>query len=685
MKALLLKEIRQGKTILLFGPCYGLLVWLLVGSLIYLLPNFTWQDVVGLTFTVGLGGTLLIALLSGAGLFAGDVDRGTLSLLLSLPLSRKRIWGGKILAGLTQGLLASGLLLLVLLPILYSQLDQNPLGDLHRTLLFWLCCWFAVFCVSLFFSALLEHTVGVILAALLACVGLGWLAGYTVLRWGGGLFGYDALSDIGLWLLLLTPAILLASLAAFCRGELLRGARKWLLALPTFLLIAGISVLLLVGSVRWAVRYSRPLVEATYPAKADWNASNIAVFALRSPARELFSLPDGDNWRMFYSDYDAYRSRNLVLLNQADGREQQIIANGLSAAFSADGKKAAVMYLPQGLTWWEDFSIFTRGRRIEIFDLAAKKALADFAPEAQWGKGLGYLRQEIFLSPGGSWLACNVFQEQPPHYGLIVSDVAGNKISQIELLTPGAWAWGAEERGIYSIDASGRLIYSPLPTGASQILWQGREVLPYDFDQIKQIQLALSSDGRWLALQISGRVLGKGEKDQPEFYRGRLWTYVISREGRPVYLLQQEQGASKTESLVGSKPVWSPDSSRLYYLSGRVNAVSGEFGLWLWRVGDKTPRVSPLPSFTENKLPEIAFRPKTDDLLIWDKKQVLLADKQGKITPFPNDKVTALAKDHALLGIDKAGRAIVLELPIGNHNQIGAVNLNTGELKQIYP
>ena len=170
--------------------------------------------------------------------------------------------------------------------------------------------------------------------------------------------------------------------------------------------------------------------------------------------------------------------------------------------------------------------------------------------------------------------------------------------------------------------------------------------------------------------------------DNPRQYHDKLWTYVFSADGRQVYPLPPEESSvsQEKERLATSRPVWSADSRRLYYLSGRVTPR-----LNLWRVGDKAPQVSPLPSFTENKLPEIAFRPEINDLLIWDKKGVLLADKQGKVTPFPNSKVTALAKDHELLGLDQGGRAIVLQWPIGEPNHIARIDLNTGNLSPLYP
>jgi hypothetical protein len=279
-------------------------------------------------------------------------------------------------------------------------------------------------------------------------------------------------------------------------------------------------------------------------------------------------------------------------------------------------------------------------------------------------------------------------QSQTSRWELVLSDTAGNKTGQIDLLRVGAWAWDLKEKGLYSLDPSGRLVYSPLPGGQSQILWRGQEALSLsDLDQIKQIQIALSPDGRWLALQLLGRVPGEDGSDNPRQYHDKLWTYIFSADGRQIYPLPSEESPELTpefsgekERLAVSRLVWSADSRRLYYLSGRTTAR-----LNLWRVGDKAPQISPLPSFTENKLPEIAFRPDHDDLLIWSRQRVLLADTLGAIRTFPNPKVAALAENHDLLGLDKAGRAIVLELPIGNHNHIAAVDLNTGKLSQIYP
>jgi hypothetical protein len=684
MKALLIKEIRQGKLFFFFGIGFALALIILSGVLSLWFTQFSWPEISGALFLVGLIGTVFLALIAGAGLFAGEVDRGTLPLLLGLPISRPRIWVAKILSGLILGLTSSAVLLLLLGLVFRAHFsEQLQPGQWKYLIGNGLMLWLSAFSLGSLISLLREPVISALMVTVLAFAGLAVLAVMTVFRWGGGLTGWGVWTDSLLWGSALLPAILAAGLFTFIKGELLWGRRKWLVALPVFLLLSGCSILALSGSVRWALRYSRPGVEAVYPPEADWNGKNIALVALRSPCREITLYRH--NWRAFPRIDDSYRSRNLVLLDLASGREEQVIPSGFCGAVSPDGKRAALARPSAALTWWEIEMGLAGGEKFEILDLPSGKSRVCFNPKKQWGTDQGYLYR-ISWSPGGSWLACNTFISRFPYDGLLLSSPEGGKVRKIGLLMLDGWAWEASGRGIYYFDPSLRLIFSPLPSGEEQVLWQGATILPkFDPNRVRYIGMATSPDGRWLALQLSVRVLDKGEKDRPEYYRDRLWTYVISREGRQVYVLQQQQGASSRENMAASKPIWSADSSRLYYLSGRMTAISGEFELWLWRVGDKTPRVSSLPSFTENKLPAIAFRPETDDLLIWDKKGVLVADRQGKISPFPNDKVTALAKDHDLLGIDQAGRAIVLELPIGNHNSIGAVDLTTGELKQLYP
>ncbi|MDH4180168.1 MAG: ABC transporter permease subunit, partial [Armatimonadota bacterium] len=102
MRALFLKEFSQARILLLCGPLLGVLtalLWLLLAG-IPLLPQLE-SD----TIDVFWGAACyvmppVIALFAGAGLFASEIERGTLPLLLSLPLGRSRIWLAKVLAGL---------------------------------------------------------------------------------------------------------------------------------------------------------------------------------------------------------------------------------------------------------------------------------------------------------------------------------------------------------------------------------------------------------------------------------------------------------------------------------------------------------------------------------------------------------------------------------------------------------
>ena len=113
MKALFLKEFKQGRPLLLFAVALAVLIAigraLIARSNPYYLRNAD-------ELNRGVGAVLLcipalLALFAGSGLFAAEVDRGTMPVLLALPLSRRRIWLTKGLAGMALASTASILLL----------------------------------------------------------------------------------------------------------------------------------------------------------------------------------------------------------------------------------------------------------------------------------------------------------------------------------------------------------------------------------------------------------------------------------------------------------------------------------------------------------------------------------------------------------------------------------------------
>jgi ABC-type transport system involved in multi-copper enzyme maturation permease subunit len=700
VKALFFKEVRQGKIILLFGPCFGLALLLLASGLMALFPQFTWQEITQGLSLVGIGGTLLIALFSGASVFSGEVDRGTLPLLLSLPLSRSRIWGAKILAGLALGLSASSLLLLASAPLYYLQFNlpyHRP--DLYFVFLALLCWWFAAFCCSMLFSLLLEHTISAILATVLFFGGLGLLVFYTVFKWGGALRGNDLVVDGGLWLATLLPAMLLASLAAFRRGELLRGGKKWRTALPVFLLVAGVTILSVIGGVRWSVRYLRAQVQAVYSTAMDWNGSTLSLQALRSPLynEPLFwneEMGQNHYWRNY--EISQYRSQDLVVLDLATGKERFVLANGRAAALSSDGGKALVMAAPFTLTWLnysDSYATQYDPIKFSIVDLATGRSIFQGST-----RDLFYNQNAIFLnwiswSPGDSWLAFPILKrEAASRYGLIVARPGGGAVKEISLSEfYDFWAWAPADKGAYYFDSNNRLMYAPLPFGEDRVLWEGNAALHLaGADRVSTVRMAASPDGRWLALQVFV-LKTEGEKGytSSQKYEQKLRALLISSDGRRVYPLQQiDQQGRKIP--MASDFVWSPDSRRLYYVSGWTTPTTSEKELQLCRVGENAPAVSSSKLPAGSEVSKIIPWPATGELLLWGKSGVVLADEQGQIKPFPNNKVSALAKgDYRLLGLDKAGRAIVLRdsdhLPRNGKQHLDAVDLTTGTLKQIYP
>ena len=106
MKPLFLKEVRQGRPLLVFSLVVALLLAAgkaVVGRAFPGLGYERYGEINPLSVTVAmvmLATPLLLALFAGAGLFAAEADHGTVPILFALPLSRRRIWLGKVLAGL---------------------------------------------------------------------------------------------------------------------------------------------------------------------------------------------------------------------------------------------------------------------------------------------------------------------------------------------------------------------------------------------------------------------------------------------------------------------------------------------------------------------------------------------------------------------------------------------------------
>src|SRR5574340_1083323 len=171
MRSLILKELRQGRPLLLFSVAVALL--LAAG---YAVANryfadqialIDWQypggpSPISLGFAIAiLVAPLLVAVLAGIGLFAGENEHSTNPVLLALPLSRRRLWLGKLLAGAL--LTAVGAVIIVglsrlLLPQVYRILPVSAyLPDLCLSLAYLLA-------LSAYMSSVSSYTIAALVA-----------------------------------------------------------------------------------------------------------------------------------------------------------------------------------------------------------------------------------------------------------------------------------------------------------------------------------------------------------------------------------------------------------------------------------------------------------------------------------------------------------------------------------------
>ncbi len=264
MRSLILKEFRQGRPLLVFSAAIALL--LAAG---YTVANRYFADEIALTDWQYTGGPspimtgfavamlvapLVVAVLAGIGLFAGETEHNTTPVLLALPLSRRRIWLGKMLGGL--GLVAIGAVIILglsrlLLPQVYRILPVSPyLPDMCLALVY-------LFAVSAFMSSVASYTIAALVATLIFGGALTLGLGIVWSNLGGLLLGYNPILEQALWGLVVAPAVLFASAVAISRGELLQSLRKHAFGVPALVLGLLITLALVGGVGRAATRYSR--------------------------------------------------------------------------------------------------------------------------------------------------------------------------------------------------------------------------------------------------------------------------------------------------------------------------------------------------------------------------------------------------------------------------------------------
>lgn len=691
MKALIVKEVREGWSVVLFGGGLSVVVMLLYA----LLPVWFREPEIGADFADGLLAILppVLAAVAGSTLFAREQAEGTLPLLLALPLSRNRIWGAKVIAGLALAFLSALLLLIPAGLVVMKSVGELAFLTYAREIAIWSLVGFVL---TIMCSTLAERPFNALLVGLLALIGLFVGAVWIVGVLGGSLFGSDPFLDISLWGVMTVPPFLLASALTLRHGELLFRRRKWAIALPTATIVFALLVAVTVGVARVATRYARSEVKQLSICSTRSDAPVIALATLGQPV----SLTDLARYRgSQVHESPVYRSRNLVLLDTRAGKEvlvQRVATRDEPlVAISRDGRYAAVIAGAAPLTWGERGETGPEG--LTIWDLQKHRQLYRGMPQYALdlhgiaGRyALDYL-SDVSWSPDGAWLAVSAAG------ALIVMRPDGTAIGGAPLalasLTSGrhqSYTWGQSGRDIYFLDKDARLTRWAVPNGPKQVIWAPGKPAKQCF--WLGGEMSASPDGKWIAISLESVA-----RDPVQVQRklptppGEVasWWVVAAADGSGAKLVEEMVAPRKYDPLGGESAqfTWSADSRRLYLVvpdeEHRRNSV-GRFAKLLYWTADRG-RVEPVVGLPVSSSRQMAAVPDTNELLIWRGPRgqpVLVVGNDGCAEPSANTRIQEASLGNGLLGVDAGGRAILYSYPV---RSLSTLDLATGDLKRVYP
>lgn len=707
MRAIFIKEFRQGRPLLVFSLLTGLLLPLLYAVLLRADPFYrVHRDIIdGAFHYLCLVVPPIIAFFAGCGLFAGEVDWGTAPLLFGLPVSRRRIWAAKVLAGLALTAVGSAVSLALVRLFLPSVFRVAPFSAYVPDLVLWTAFAFAV---AVFCSSIARHANA---ALALAAILVGALVAGAIALWyylDAPLLGYTELLDVALWCFATVAALLLGSALVVTRGELLQSRRIWAIAFSTLLVTIGLTVLFVSGAARWLTRYDRSAVEAAY-ASVDSPGSRFArlvTVAARIPwAREFGSgwMPTSESLRVmsYTATGESHRRNYGIILDLETGEEalvRRIGSDGspsFHAAISADGRRVAVISRPLGLTWGTTSRYRHREEEwtLEVWDLASKKLLYSGILERPYD---AYM---MSWSPSGKYLVLPLARDPSTLYAMPPDGSSLTKLSpRFE-----SWTWAADDDVIYGLGEDGVLYRAYPDARKSEVVVSLAERLTYrpdsghSFPDLGHWLWEPSPDGRWLLIGEQFRIETENATDSdrgPHPREYALW--AVRTDGSDIRKLggtRAQKGAFKGR--VGSGK-WTADGATLYLAVYNEDLKSTNILRWT------SSDVSPLPVITGLAgHVRLLARPDTDEIVIWrwrfggpgkpwyeaTEGAVLLLDGERQVRELASRGVTAeLATLYYPVGFDTYGRLVLsprgseLEMP-----GIRALDLDTGEVRQIYP
>jgi len=622
--------------------------------------------------------TGIVILAATAGLFPSEAGRGTLPLLLSLPLSRSRIWLAKVLAGLSLALAAS---LLTLVP------DAVVIPRALREIRFLLylpdiTMWgLLLFSVTLFWATLLRREISVILASVALC-GAVLVTEVAGLASGSVLLGYDELLDVSLWAAALSPAFLFASWFTFTRGELLQARRKWWLAVGALAVGIAIVALALTGASRWAYRYQRSEVKVLDSASAPDNAKAAILTTLGSPAP--FGRTSENGWTRLPPAH--YRAWHRVVVDLDSGREALVLpyshlGSSEIVAISPDGRCLA----RRSQTWWGGAGA------LEVWDLEKHRRIYRGLPEAM-RRGL-YLDQGVSLgwSPHGEWLMIGPYTYRVPDAGapaaalyrqaLCIMRPDGSALQEMvldefredelaglpRLRGVSGYGWAADGSALYTLEWGGRILRRPFAGGPAGKVWEPPVpglALPAG-SEWRFHRLSVSPTGRWLAVSASA-ALPPVEPGLAPVLRASV---LIASDGVRVIRLGEQYVRQY---------LWSQDERVLYII-----AAGEEKSLSLLRLQEGKREAAPItlpPGFPFGRGDSVrAFPLKDGGLLLWG-KQACVVDARGRAALPSDPRLRSLPTECELITLDSQGRAIV-----HRDGQLDAADFAAGTITRIYP
>jgi hypothetical protein len=739
MRALFIKELRQGRPLLIFAAVMGVLLvaaHAAVGRFLLLYSGALEPEVLSFAFGIAAAAMVpLFAIFASSGVFSGEANAGTLPVLFALPLSRLRIWAGMALAALalTAG---SAIVLLVIARVAL----RSPFLSLSLSAHLPDAICFAVFLLSvgLLCSGLARSVTAAIACAVLLAGGFIGGASALVFYYGAPITGLPIL-DLALWCSVCIPALLLGSALSVTRGELLTGFRKWLFAVPVTVVALALTVVLVCVLVRAGTGYRRSAVAVVGMTGTMQNGSSVlplltfagGVSVSRARGDVLTAEPMqtpygpdtlGGVLRELKGSFHSYTRVYGVVLDLDSGKEVltkrapmiSLSDPALGMGCSADGRWVAVIAAQQGLTWGRDER---SPIELRIYDGQTGRLAATSDPETL---SLTDWREQLLWSPTAKYLAIargsyGGYRDRKAVIRVVGRDA--KPLSKAPVILESA-CWSPVEDVLYGLDGNGALcrvspdgktkkvIWSPAPGVRKADRW-------FDLESI-------SPDGRWIVMRDAIEAI-----DQRGAAHGRVDAIrlIDTRSGESETLWRAHTNYPRRgpfiEDVRMSAMQWSSDGKTLYalraYWNRQAYSVSSlhRYQLMRWSPGEAG--LMPIGEEIEASYVRLLVPPGSDEALLWLRQQEeVRPDEYGSAArPRPmSEELLSVSRDGAVhrvranrgkepsgstrteLGFDSRGRLIYLvgdrgevdpHTGLPEASRVEALELRTGEVTRVYP